>query len=473
MKGNVLILEDDQILAQQMAEILKRNGFQTKTTLNSDSFFQELAEYDPDVILLDIFLVGSKLNGLQVLKYLKTGANKNYKVIVISGEASKSQIDEIRKLGAYHFIEKGSGFNINQLILHVENAIQLKLQEEENIGLQNDYIGLKKQFAHAFPLIGDSPAIESVRQKIVKLAQADEDLFLMGETGTGKEVTANYYYLNSPRFGKPFRTVNCSALTETLIESELFGHGKGSFTGADKTKTGFFEECSKGVLFLDEITNLSLSAQSKILRAIENKEIQVVGSSLKKVDTKLIFATNSEISQLSDPAIFRKDLFYRIEGNIVELPPLRERGQDIILLMNYFFTNYSVKFDTQDTTDLTKLCDALLTYPWFGNVRELRNFCKFIIINEKRVSNDIILSHLKQKISTMRKSNCDQDTSFFGTGRLKDSVAAFEKAFLIKHLKDNHWNVFQTASNIGIERTTLYKKMKALNIQAPEQDDTP
>ncbi|HOH47408.1 MAG TPA: sigma 54-interacting transcriptional regulator [Candidatus Cloacimonadota bacterium] len=341
MKGKVLILEDDVVLSSNVATIIQRRGYEVLQTTNSDAFFNELRKFQPDVILLDVYLIGSPLNGLQVLRYLRDNLDLNYKVIVISGEATTAQVQEIRDLGAYHFIEKGASFNTNQLMLHIDNAVSLKRQEEDHIGLQIEFINLKKQFTRSFPFIGESPAIRKAREQIAKLAEVDEDLFLVGETGTGKEVAASYYYINSKRFGKVFHTVNCSALTETIIESELFGHAKGAFTNADRNKVGFFEECSEGLLFLDEVTNLSLQAQAKILRAIENKEIQVVGGMMKKVNTRLIFASNAELDALSNPNVLRKDLFYRIEGNVVQLPPLRERGSDIILIMSYLLTNYS------------------------------------------------------------------------------------------------------------------------------------
>ncbi len=471
MKGKVLILEDDVVLAEQIAKVMKRYEYDVLITTNSDMFFDELRIFQPDVILLDVFLVGSRLNGIQVLKHLKTNLDLNYKVIVISGEVSTAQITEIRELGAYHFTEKGSAFSTNQLLLHIENAITLKKQEEEHIGLQIEYINLKKQFTRSFPFIGECAAIKRVREQISRLSSVDEDLFLIGETGTGKEVAANYYYINTKRFGKPFHTVNCSALTESLIESELFGHLKGSYTNADRSKTGFFEECTNGLLFLDEVTNLSLIAQSKILRAIENKEIQVVGGNLKKVDTRLIFASNAGLEKLSDPSQFRKDLFYRIEGNIVELPPLRERDDDILLLMSYFFTSFSSQYSTIDELDLPAMKEDLLNYSWPGNIRELRNFCKFIMINEKRLSNNIILKHLKQKALFQMGSDTQDVEKYINIPYLKDSVAAFERDYLLHHLAVNSWRVSQTAKNIGIERTTLYKKMKSLDINPlPEEE---
>ena len=471
MKGKILILEDDIVLSEQIANVVKYYNYEVIQTVNSDQFFDVLRSFQPDVILLDVFLVGSKLNGIQVLKHLKNDMDLNYKVIVISGEVTSSQINEIRALGAYHFIEKGSAFSISQLLLHIENAITLKKQEEEHIGLQIEYINLKKQFTRSFPFIGESDVIKKVREQISRLATVDEDIFLIGETGTGKEVAANYYYIYSPRFGKPFHTVNCSALSETLIESELFGHIKGSFTSADRSKTGFFEECSSGILFLDEVTNLSLLSQSKILRAIENKEIQVVGGNLKKVDTRLIFASNAGMDKLSEESIFRKDLFYRIEGNIVELPPLRERGDDILLLICYFLTSFSSQYSVMDRLDLPALKNDLLSYSWPGNVRELRNFCKFIMINEKKINNNVIKKHLQHKTNQFRFSKNHNNGKYIQIQNLKESVASFERDYLLHYLSLNNWKISQTAKSIGLERTTLYKKIKTLGINHFNMED--
>ena len=471
MKGKILILEDDIVLSEQIANVVKYYNYEVIQTVNSDQFFDVLRNFQPDVILLDVFLVGSKLDGIQVLKHLKNDMDLNSKVIVISGEVTSSQINEIRTLGAYHFIEKGSAFSISQLLLHIENAITLKKQEEEHIGLQIEYINLKKQFTRSFPFIGESDVIKKVREQISRLATVDEDIFLIGETGTGKEVAANYYYIYSPRFGKPFHTVNCSALSETLIESELFGHIKGSFTSADRSKTGFFEECSNGILFLDEVTNLSLLSQSKILRAIENKEIQIVGGNLKKVDTRLIFASNAGLDKLSEESIFRKDLFYRIEGNIVELPPLRERDDDILLLICYFLTSFSSQYSVMDRLDLPALKNDLLSYSWPGNVRELRNFCKFIMINEKKINNNVIKKHLQHKTNQFRFSKNHNNGKYIQIQNLKESVASFERDYLLHYLSLNNWKISQTAKSIGLERTTLYKKIKTLGINHFNMED--
>lgn len=468
MKGKVIILEDDLVLAEQISKVLENYDYAVLHASDSDAFFEELRSFAPDVILLDVFLIGSRLNGIQVLKYLRENFDLNYKIIVISGEVSATQVLQIRDLGAYHLVEKGVNFSINQLLLHIDNAITLKRQEEEHIGLQIEYISLKKQFTRSFPFIGESLAIRKVRDQLVRLAEADEDVFLIGETGTGKEVAANYFYLNSPRFGKTFHTVNCSILTEEGIERELFGYIKDAENDVGIKNIGFFEECSDGLLFLDDITSLSLPAQSKILRAIENKEIQMVGGQMKKVNTRLVFASNATLELLADPAHLRQDLYYRIEGSVVELPPLRDREDDILLMASYFFTNFSSRFNISDQLNLQELKDVLQSYAWPGNIRELKNFCKSITIKEREISNKVILRHLKNKINSQRNEERNGLSRFFSIKHIKESTSHFEREYILHHLNRNDWHVSRTAQAIGLERTTLYKKLKQLGINPAE-----
>lgn len=470
MKGKVIILEDDNILASQISKILKQNDYSVLHSTNSDNFFEELRGYMPDVILLDVFLVGSRLNGLQVLKYLRENLDFNYKVIVISGEVKSEQVHQIRELGAYHFIEKGANFSINQLLLHIDNAVTLKRQEEQNLDLQIEYLNLKKQFTRTFPFIGESDSINRVREQLMKLAEVDEDILILGENGTGKEVAANYFYVNSKRFGKPFQTVYCSVLTENLIERELFGQERDLADPAARSSIGFFEKCSEGILFLDEVTNLSLQAQAKILRAIENKEIQVVGGNLKKVNTRLIFTSNADLKTFSDTSRFRRDFFYRIEGSVIEIPPLRSRDNDILLLMSYFITNYASNYNLNVELDLKSIKEELLKYNWPGNVRELKNFCKFICINEREISTRTILRHIHNKMLQHSDGGIQGMDKYYLINNIKDSSAAFERDYILHYLEANNWQVSKTAKAIGLERTTLYKKMKILGIaQLPEE----
>ena len=464
MKGKVMVLEDDTVLAEQIALILKNNEYEVQLASNSDTFFAQLRTFKPDVILVDVFLVGSRLNGIQVLKYIKENLDFNYKVIVISGEVTTEQIRQIRELGAYHFLEKGPNFNIEQLLFHIDNAINLKRQEEQNLDLQIEYLNLKRQFTQAFPFIGESATINKVRNQLIKFAEADEDVLILGENGTGKEVAANFFYINSRRFGKPFHTIFCSALNESIIERELFGQEKGINGLSDRPYIGLFEKCSEGILFLDEITNLSLNAQAKILRAIENKEIHVVGGSVKKVNTRLILTSNTDIKTFSDSSRFRKDFFYRIEGNIIQIPPLRERGDDIILLMNYFINSYADYYHQSDHLELNSIKDELLTYKWPGNVRELKNFCKYICINEREINNQTILRHLHNKMIQSINETTTGMEKYFYIHNLKHSTAAFERDYILHFLKENNYSVSKTAKVIGLERTTLYKKIKALGL---------
>ncbi len=466
VKGKVIILEDDLVLAGQIAKVLKANEYSVLHSSNSDSFFEELRSFMPDVILLDVFLVGSRLNGIQVLKYLKENLDFNYKVIVISGEVSGEQVREIRAIGAYHFIEKGANFSINQLLLHIDNAVTLKRQEEQNLDLQIEYLNLKKQFTRTFPFIGDSEGINKVRNQLMKFAQVDQDILILGENGTGKEVAANYYYVNSKRFGMPFHTILCSSLNESLIERELFGQERGAEGNLDRGNLGLFEKCSEGILFLDEVTNLSTQSQSKILRAVENKEIQVVSGALKQVNTRLIYTSNADLQALADSTRIRRDFYYRIEGNVIHIPPLRDRGDDILLLMSYFITSYANSYHLSEQLDLEAMKDELLAYKWPGNVRELKNFCRYISINEREISNKTILRHLHNKLVQSTEDTAKGMERYFQIKNIKNSTSAFERDYILHFLKENDWMVSKTAQVIGLERTTLYKKIKSLGIAA-------
>jgi two-component system, NtrC family, nitrogen regulation response regulator NtrX len=468
LNARVMILEDDRYLANQMRKIIESYGYKVAVHHESEGFISQYHEFNPDVMLLDINLVGSLHDGIWVMRYLRNECETTSKIIVISGEASTLQVDEIRQLGAYTFMEKGANFNLNQLLLNVENGVQLRRQEYENRNLQMENLNLKKQLIKRYPFIGECSLIKDARQKLEKFAKADEDILIFGETGTGKEIAAHFYYQLSPRFAKTFHTVNCSALTETLIESELFGHVKGAFTGADRNKIGFFEKCDNGILFLDEISNLSLLSQAKILRAIEYNEIQVVGGSTRKVDTRLIFASNEKLETLIGDGKFRQDLYYRVEGNVITLPPLRDRGDDILLLMQFFLEMYAQKYPIPNRLDLQAIKGDLLRYPWPGNIRELRNFCKHIMINETQLDNKIISKYMALKNMSYRASSSDQVQKYMDIDTIKDSVAAFEKDYLIYHLQRNEWKINETASTVGLERTTLYKKMKQYNISKEE-----
>jgi len=464
----ILLLESNPETANQIASMLSANNYKVQTALNSSEFENYLVSFNPEVIVIDLNIQNSLTSGVEVLRSVTDNNNQYAKIIVFSNDNRLSWINEIHKIGSYKVYDDSKPYSLNNLLSHVESTSKPDLVNDDIFRTRVENIFLKKNIIQTHPFFGESVCLTQAKEKIVKLAKADEDMFVVGETGTGKEVAVFYYYLNSNRFGKPFQTVNCSALTETLIESELFGHKKGAFTSADKTKVGHFELSNKGVLFLDEITNLSLGAQSKLLRAVENQEIQIVGGEAKKIDVKILFASNASLDMLTDPNVLRKDLFYRIESNLVELPPLREREDDILVLINYFLTKYSLVHHVVDFDSITYIKDQLLSYPWPGNVRELKNFCKFVLLNEREVTAGIIQNYLDKKVSKVPKTNTIIIDKFFDMSKMKDSVSAFEKEYLLHHLTKNKWRINHTAKQIGIERTTLYKKLKLYGLNKEE-----
>jgi two-component system nitrogen regulation response regulator NtrX len=464
LQNRLIVYENDRLFAKGINKELKSPEREICYVESFNDFMLKLDVFFPDVIIFNINSNDIDYKYSEVLTKLQNENISNAKVICFYSDVKSATISEVFQKGVFQIIEKNSVFCLRQLKIFVENAIHIKKQEEENLNLQIENINLKKNLIHSYPFIGESKSVIETKKRILKLAEADEDMFVLGETGTGKEVAAYFYYLNSSRFAKTFQTVNCSALTETLIESELFGHVKGSFTSADRNKVGFFERCNNGLLFLDEVTNLSLPAQSKILRAIENKEVQVVGGDLKKVDTKLIFASNANMEKLSQQDVFRKDLFYRIEGNIIELKPLRERGDDILLLMSFFISSFSQNLLTTAEYDLMELKDLLLSYSWPGNIRELKNFCKFLLLSVPKVDNRAIKKQLETKISQDKEIYDNKINKYLHEESLKKSLSLYEKDFLMYHLLKNKWQISHTAKSIGIERTTLYKKMKSYNM---------
>ncbi|MBL7086732.1 MAG: sigma-54-dependent Fis family transcriptional regulator, partial [Candidatus Cloacimonetes bacterium] len=330
--------------------------------------------------------------------------------------------------------------------------------------LTKDKEYLRKTLMDTNPLIGESTKMQKVKKIIQKFAKADIDVLLVGETGTGKEIVANHIYWQSKRAGKPYIKVNAGGLPESLVDSELFGHKKGSFTDAVADKKGFFEQSNKGVLFLDEIGNLSYMTQAKILRAIEYKEIQIVGDAKINVDVRFIFASNKELKKLVNENKFREDLYYRLEGNIIHISPLRERENDIILLMEHFFHIFSKKDGTYLETDLSKIKNKLLHYYWPGNVRELEKFCEYLFIIHDFIDNNIILDEFKKKISGNLPSQWSSFQELLRLESYAEVIDEFEKRFLEFQLTKNNGDVSETAMKIGLDRSTLYKKIKKYGI---------
>jgi two-component system nitrogen regulation response regulator NtrX len=463
MSKKILILEDNEKLGKYYTKLLKGEDFEVVHVKNSTDFFVKYPEFNPSIIILDIKLNNSKLSGLEVFEKLVQKGQGDAKVIVLSGEATRSEIAHAMKLGAHTFIEKTGDFNVDKFLSDVKTAYLLKEQEDANKELLEEKRNLTSSFLAQYPLIGESRKIKALRSEILRFANADADILICGDTGTGKEVVAHHLYWHSKRSGKPFVKVNAGGMPDGLVDSELFGHKKGSFTDASYNKEGYFEQADGGYLFLDEIASISPAIQAKILRAIENKEIRVVGGEQKKVDVKLIFASNKDLKQLIKDDEFRSDLYYRVARNVIFVPPLIQRESDIILLMNYFCEKHSKEFKAFLDFDLNKIKGELLRYPWPGNVRELSSFCENLLIRYNIIDNDVILEEISNKISGKFYKDDESLFKLLQVGKLSDAVNTFENKYLQYHIARNDGNMSKTADEIGIERTTLYRKLKKGN----------
>ena len=459
----ILILEDNPKLSKYYFELLSKANYQVITTRNSEEFFRTYPSFNPDLLILDIKLNNSELSGLEVYKRLVSNNYLYVKVIILSGEANRTEVAEAMKLGAYTFIDKIS-FDSTKFLNDIKQALNLKVQEERADVLVKDKEQLRLELMGSAPLIGKSAKMMQVKELISRFAQSEIDVLIEGETGTGKDIVAKQLFLQSKRVGKPYVIVNSGGIPETLIDSELFGHKKGSFTGAYSDKKGFFEQANEGVLFLDEISNLNINVQAKILRAIEQKEVRIVGGNNKIVDVRLIFASNKELQVLVEERKFRDDLFYRLEGNIISLPPLRERGDDVIILLDYFINKYSEKHSGCINVNCGQLINELTSYHWPGNVRELQKFVEYIFVLYDEVNNEVIIEELKNKKSGSKLSNLNPMSNLVKTDNFFDALSEFERRYLEHQLSLNNNKVSLTAKRIGLERTTLYKKIKKYNL---------
>jgi len=325
-------------------------------------------------------------------------------------------------------------------------------------------------------LIGNHPKMKQLKEMIVKFSQSGMNLLITGETGTGKGLIAELIHQNSKRKDKPFKSVDIKSIPETLLESELFGHKKGAFTDAKYEKKGYFENADAGTLFIDEISNMSLENQAKLLKAIDEKQIPVVGSGgqFKKVNVRIISAANCDLTEMVKKGEFRKDLYFRFANCMITIPPLRERASDITMLTEKFLMDYAREFNKSLDIDLKNIKEKLESYSFPGNVRELKNFCRFITEFYDHIDNEIIIDELNNHIN--RNKNLSENTNeinypihhnLLNSDNFFQSLESFEKLFIKHHLEKNLGRVSRTAEAIGLDRTTLYKKMKKYGIGIP------
>ena len=447
----VMICDDEPSIRKTLAEILEDENYQVETADSGESLVSQLrrSESRIDAILLDVWLPG--MDGVETLAKLRE-LGYHMPVIVISGHASLDFAVKATKLGAFDFLEKP--LNLDRVMVTLANAIKhFKLERRQAV--------LEAQLP-TVEMVGESPAMRTLKEDIALAAPSDGRVLILGESGSGKELAARMIHASSHRAREPFNEMNCAAIPEELIESELFGHMKGSFTNANENKPGKFEQADGGTLFLDEIADMSLNTQAKVLRALQEQRFQRVGGTkIVQVDVRVISATNKDLEEEIEAGRFREDLYYRLSVIPLRVPPLRERPEDILALAHYFIEGFARAYGRRPIGFTTAAERALCAYRWPGNVRELRNIAERLVIMSRKETLDAV--DLPRQL--IGKSN---DEIWFGKyDSLREARDDFERKYIEYSLHQNGWNITKTAEALKLERSNLHKKMKQLEIQAP------
>jgi two-component system nitrogen regulation response regulator NtrX len=447
VKPTILIVDDEKSILETLSDTLRDDGYEVINASSGEEALTLVKEQPPELILLDVWM-SPGIDGLETLKAIKEIAPEPI-VIMISGHSNIDTAVQATKLGAYDFLEKPlSG---EKVLILVKRAIEKQALEKENVEL-------KTSIFQRWEIIGESPNIITLNNEISKAGASQGRVIIYGESGVGKELIARALHKASDRKDKNFIEVNCAAIPQELIESELFGHEKGSFTGAYERKKGKFELADKGTLFLDEIGDMSLTTQAKVLRVIETQEFQRVGGSKKiKVDVRIIAATNKDLNEEIKKGNFREDLYFRLNVIPIYVPPLRERKDDIPLLVEYFLKNFAQQYGQKQKKVSKATLSSLLDYDWPGNVRELKNTIeRFVIMTPPETIDTKYVPSFKE---------ARMDYNSYKT--MKDARKQFEKDFILKKLQDNNWNISKTAEETEIERSNLHRKIKSLGIETP------
>jgi DNA-binding NtrC family response regulator len=473
MKGRLLVVDDEEIVIQSCVRILSGDGFQIDKAHDGLEALRSISENDYDVIILDIKM--PKMNGMEVLKRVKE-AHPDIEVIMITGLHEIETAVQGMKLGAFDYLSKP--FDPEELGLVVARAFERRALLQENLSLKSE-VSARYRFEN---IIGSSSQMQAVYRLVARCAPTNSTVILRGESGTGKELIARAIHYNSLRREKPFVTVDCTSLSPNLLESELFGHVKGSFTGAVSNKRGLFETAEGGTLFLDEIGNLSMSTQAKLLRFIEEREFKAVGDTrLQTVDIRLISATNKDLETMVADGNFRDDLYYRINIFPIEIPPLRERRDDIPALAFHFLRRFSNETEHNVKEFSAGAMNLLMNLDWPGNVRELENVVHRAVI---LASGEIIRQgHLVNIVDMVPRADLYEPRTSEDLKRIKKiarqkSVENVERHFVLGALKRNRWNVTRSAEDTGMQRSNFQALMKKYDIrirdaEPPEAGDDP
>jgi two-component system nitrogen regulation response regulator NtrX len=446
----ILAVDDEPTILKSLSGILSDEGFEVLTASNGYEALKIIDQESPDLVLLDIWMPG--IDGIETLQEIKR-TNPFLQVVIISGHGTIETAVKATKSGAYDFIEKP--LSIEKVVVTINNALNFRQLEEENRFL-------RKKTLEKHSISGNSPPIKALKKQIAIAAPTNAWIMITGENGTGKELVARTIHQMSHRADKPLIDVNCAAIPEELIESELFGHEKGAFTGATGKKRGKFEVANGGTIFLDEIGDMSLKTQAKILRILQEQKFERVGGTRTlTVDVRVIAASNKDLEKEIQKETFRDDLFYRINVIPIEVPRLRDRAEDIPLLVETFLKGCHEEGCCNLKTITAEALEHLKAYPWPGNVRELKNLVERLgIMTESDVIGEehIPASYSRQGPVAPGGVSLEADS-------LKEAKKEFEKAYILRKLSENEHNISQTADAIGIERSHLHKKIKSFGLK--------
>ena len=449
MAKQILVVDDEERIRQSLNGVLKDEGYDVEEAKDGVQALKRVESDPPDVVLLDIWMPG--MDGIETLERIKT-QTPNLPVIMISGHANIELAVKATKLGAYDFIEKP--LSLEKVLLAVNHALLYSKLEQENRAL-------RQQVQRKYEIVGNSPEILQLKEQIKIVGPTNGWVLIAGENGTGKELVAREIHQTSLRADKPFVEVNCAAIPEELIESELFGHEKGSFTGALTKRRGKFDLANEGTIFLDEIADMSLKTQAKILRILQEQKFERVGGAeMIFVDVRVIAATNRDLRGEIQKGLFREDLYYRLNVIPIAVPPLRERKSDIPILVEHFIGEFCLENNKEMKKISPEAMGLLVSYSWPGNVRELKNVVERMVIMTRGP-----MIEAKDVPDPVREQpKAPPEFSFLEFNLLKDARREFEKRFIMKKLTENDENISKTAELIGIERSNLHRKIKSYAI---------
>ena len=454
-KKKILVVEDDEYVLGSIKSVLDDEGYRVSTASNGLEALSFYRKEPFDLVISDLKM--PQMDGFELLKQLKLEYPEIF-LIMMTAYGSVRTAVEAMKIGAYDYLTKPVSAEEMRLVVQ-------RVFEKQNLIIEN--MALRKELEERFSfhnIIGKSHKMQHIYDLILQVANTDATVLITGDTGTGKELIAHAIHHNSSRKDSPFVVINCSALPESLLETELFGHEEGAFTGATKQRTGKFEYANKGTVFFDEMGNLPLSMQTKLLRLLQEKSFERIGGNQTiKVDVRVIAATNRDLNKLSEEGSFREDLYYRLNVIPIKLPPLNERREDIPLLVTHFVEKYNKTFKKDIKSVSQNALNIMMSYHWPGNVRELENLVeRAMIMAKSHIINevDILIHNQKQRMEGLKEMFDGRITD----NSLEEFLAHCEKTYITKLLKQHKGRIYSSAKISGIDAKTLYRKMKKYNI---------